>query len=536
MEQARITERYNRALSIAQRLPPSTSFQPTNEEKLKLYGLYKQASNGDCKTTRPAIWDAVGRAKWDAWNKLRDMSTLEAQEKYVETFIGFLRRFPDVPQAMHIVDQFNDLHKLSEESSDPSDTGSETDSEEEDYLQAIERASHAGSSRSAHSRYRSGTPLIHAGGFGYSAAPSVTSDRSARSRQSLPISAHYTRRISYPQNPSQHSAVSYGQLHRSPPLPEHGFPPVSSANRPPSQSMSPTRASEPLLIHPQPQFRSPQASSAAQPYHLGLAGQQPGAPEAPHDAMSSSSLANSSVQRRLKDSQDPISSTLIPGSEYPSLAPSFLTDSQLEPTDSQVNWLNTSESLPAAESLTMSQQSQLLHARNSSLNTSPTKDLTASVTNPSGHPAMLNSVRNSQQLAEGSASRRVTPQQQSVTRMLRTPAERALESLQTEVAALNERIDLMRKEMSTKRRGSNAEDDRESSPSRRRGAFILLRSIIRSLAGNSVFFLIILYILYRRQSPTALAVIHWAQTRWADLWALWRRTIIAQLMFWRVLV
>uniref|UniRef100_A0A8C6MG62 Acyl-CoA binding domain containing 7 n=1 Tax=Nothobranchius furzeri TaxID=105023 RepID=A0A8C6MG62_NOTFU len=40
--------------------------QPTNEELLTLYGLYKQVLVGDVNTERPTV-DPTGKAKWDAW-------------------------------------------------------------------------------------------------------------------------------------------------------------------------------------------------------------------------------------------------------------------------------------------------------------------------------------------------------------------------------------------------------------------------------------------------------------------------------------
>ena len=32
-------------------------------DQLRLYGLYKQATQGDCEGGRPAFWDQAGRAK-----------------------------------------------------------------------------------------------------------------------------------------------------------------------------------------------------------------------------------------------------------------------------------------------------------------------------------------------------------------------------------------------------------------------------------------------------------------------------------------
>lgn len=47
---------------------------PGNEAKLKLYGLFKQATVGPVNTKRPGMTDFVGKAKWDAWNALGSLS------------------------------------------------------------------------------------------------------------------------------------------------------------------------------------------------------------------------------------------------------------------------------------------------------------------------------------------------------------------------------------------------------------------------------------------------------------------------------
>nr|CAH7717888.1 unnamed protein product [Callosobruchus chinensis]CAH7751913.1 unnamed protein product [Callosobruchus chinensis] len=59
------------------------SYQPSNELMLRFYSYFKQATQGPCTGTRPAFWDVVGRAKYDAWKKLGDMSKEEAMAKYV---------------------------------------------------------------------------------------------------------------------------------------------------------------------------------------------------------------------------------------------------------------------------------------------------------------------------------------------------------------------------------------------------------------------------------------------------------------------
>ena len=54
----------------------------SNEELLALYGLFKQATEGDVEGKRPGMLDIKGRAKFDAWSKLKGTSKEKAMEKY----------------------------------------------------------------------------------------------------------------------------------------------------------------------------------------------------------------------------------------------------------------------------------------------------------------------------------------------------------------------------------------------------------------------------------------------------------------------
>nr|XP_009676318.1 PREDICTED: enoyl-CoA delta isomerase 2, mitochondrial isoform X2 [Struthio camelus australis] len=57
---------------------------PGNEVKLKLYALFKQATEGPCNSPKPGMLDFVKKAKWDAWNSLGNLSQDNAQQKYTE--------------------------------------------------------------------------------------------------------------------------------------------------------------------------------------------------------------------------------------------------------------------------------------------------------------------------------------------------------------------------------------------------------------------------------------------------------------------
>ncbi|KAL1929784.1 hypothetical protein VTP01DRAFT_1922 [Rhizomucor pusillus] len=56
--------------------------KPSNDELLKLYGLFKQATVGDNNTSKPTF-DLKGRAKWDAWTANKGMSQEEAEKQYI---------------------------------------------------------------------------------------------------------------------------------------------------------------------------------------------------------------------------------------------------------------------------------------------------------------------------------------------------------------------------------------------------------------------------------------------------------------------
>ena len=61
----------------------SLSKKPDNTTLLRLYALYKQATVGNATGSRPGISDFVGRAKFDAWAKLKNYPKEKAMQDYV---------------------------------------------------------------------------------------------------------------------------------------------------------------------------------------------------------------------------------------------------------------------------------------------------------------------------------------------------------------------------------------------------------------------------------------------------------------------
>jgi len=60
------------------------SERPDNDTLLKLYALYKQATQGDAAGERPGGFDFVRRAKFDAWSAIEGTSAQSAKQEYVE--------------------------------------------------------------------------------------------------------------------------------------------------------------------------------------------------------------------------------------------------------------------------------------------------------------------------------------------------------------------------------------------------------------------------------------------------------------------
>ncbi len=70
---------FEAAAQRAQNLPA----KPSNLVLLQLYGLYKQATEGDVTEARPTGFDFKALAKYDAWKGLAGTSPDEARQQYV---------------------------------------------------------------------------------------------------------------------------------------------------------------------------------------------------------------------------------------------------------------------------------------------------------------------------------------------------------------------------------------------------------------------------------------------------------------------
>lgn len=75
-----ITTQFETAAHEVQTLPK----RPDDKTLLALYAFYKQATVGDVAGARPGGFDMVGKAKYDAWAKLKGTSQEMAMQAYIE--------------------------------------------------------------------------------------------------------------------------------------------------------------------------------------------------------------------------------------------------------------------------------------------------------------------------------------------------------------------------------------------------------------------------------------------------------------------
>lgn len=77
---ADLKAKFETAAQEAKQLPS----RPDNEALLRLYALYKQATQGDVSRRRPGFTNPVGRAKYDAWAEIRGTTEQEAMRAYID--------------------------------------------------------------------------------------------------------------------------------------------------------------------------------------------------------------------------------------------------------------------------------------------------------------------------------------------------------------------------------------------------------------------------------------------------------------------
>ncbi|AQK47323.1 Acyl-CoA-binding domain-containing protein 4 [Zea mays] len=82
VESTELDEEFSAASAFVAASAASGTSVP-EEAQLRLYGLYKIATEGPCTGPQPSALKLKARAKWNAWHKLGAMPTEEAMQEYI---------------------------------------------------------------------------------------------------------------------------------------------------------------------------------------------------------------------------------------------------------------------------------------------------------------------------------------------------------------------------------------------------------------------------------------------------------------------
>ncbi|KAK8038800.1 hypothetical protein PG993_007211 [Apiospora rasikravindrae] len=105
------------ALNTVKRVPKTGASRPPASDRLRLYGLYKQAMEGDVdgvmeRPSAASLGSGVNsdelqreKDKWDAWNAQRGITRTEAKRRYIEALIETMHRYATTPDARELVSE-----------------------------------------------------------------------------------------------------------------------------------------------------------------------------------------------------------------------------------------------------------------------------------------------------------------------------------------------------------------------------------------------------------------------------------------------
>ena len=89
MAESALEARFEELVGKIRALPADGPAQPTSALKLELYGLFRQARDGDAPARSLGGFDFFGGLKHSAWLANRGMARAEAMRCYVEAIEAF---------------------------------------------------------------------------------------------------------------------------------------------------------------------------------------------------------------------------------------------------------------------------------------------------------------------------------------------------------------------------------------------------------------------------------------------------------------
>ncbi|XP_067310280.1 acyl-CoA-binding domain-containing protein 5-B [Pseudorasbora parva] len=110
-----ILRRFEAAVKVIRSLPEDGSYDLSDNMLVMLYSYYKQATVGPCNTLKPNSWDPIGKAKWEAWKALGNMSKDQAMMEYVQEIQLIIETLPVTDRMAQLLDALDPFYEIVEE-------------------------------------------------------------------------------------------------------------------------------------------------------------------------------------------------------------------------------------------------------------------------------------------------------------------------------------------------------------------------------------------------------------------------------------
>lgn len=79
MDKSNLENKFNMSCMLVKTLVKP----PSDKDLLYLYGMYKQATIGNCNIEEPSRFSVKSHAKWEAWNMNKDIEKSVAMAFYI---------------------------------------------------------------------------------------------------------------------------------------------------------------------------------------------------------------------------------------------------------------------------------------------------------------------------------------------------------------------------------------------------------------------------------------------------------------------
>ena len=76
--------------NISEKMTSLTNLNLDDDDKLILYGYYKQSTCGDCNINEPSFYDLKGKAKYNAWKENKGIKKEIAMQRYIRKAKSFI--------------------------------------------------------------------------------------------------------------------------------------------------------------------------------------------------------------------------------------------------------------------------------------------------------------------------------------------------------------------------------------------------------------------------------------------------------------